>query len=62
VGNTSAVVGGLASPHYAHFMYLEKRRAGVHARLVELAMDLPTRECVNELKANLSTEEYRKLG
>lgn len=35
-GSVTAVVNGLASPHYAHFQYLERRRERVLKRLQEL--------------------------
>ena len=36
VGRTQAVVNGIASPHYPHFRYLEKRRVKAWERLEEL--------------------------
>lgn len=35
-GHIEAVVNGVSSPDYSHFMYLEKRRARALARLAAL--------------------------
>jgi len=38
-GHIEAVVNGIASPHYAHFRYLENRRERVLRRLAELTKE-----------------------